>query len=173
MMMIGLAVVVASSSLYGFGGKDHRGNMGGQHRFDAKDHRGDKKMKKRPPREIYMFMSAVSDQDLTKAQKTDMRKIMEEFKSSKKANRVEKRKSLIKIDDNKKFDKEYFINTSNERAKDRATEQANMIEKVFAILDDKQKQLVIQETAEKQNMKYSGKRDKRKNKGKNKQDKGK
>ncbi len=171
-MMITIAVAVASSSLYGFGGKDDRGDRGAkgdrQDRSAKYGKRGDKKNMKRPPKQMYLFMSAVSNQDLSKEQRASVRKVMFETRENRIKQREDSKVSAIKFDKDRNFDKKFFIDDKTKLLKKMITQQANTIEKVFAILDDKQKQAVIQEMSSKQNMKNSGKRDKRKNKGKNK-----
>ncbi len=161
---------MASSSLYGFGGKDDRGDRGGNFSKDDKrdGKRGGKKRMKKPPKQMYLFMSAVSNQDLSKEQRASVRKVMFETRENRIKQREDSKVSAIKFDKDRNFDKKFFIDDKTKLLKKMITQQANTIEKVFAILDDKQKQAVIQEMSSKQNMKNSGKRDKRKNKGKNK-----
>ncbi len=137
MMMIGLAVVVASSSLYGFG----RGG-GGPDGFSNKHKRGGLINSNKQSNSMYSFMSAISNLDLSKTQRADIRKVMFKFKESKIEQRENSKASAIIFDENNNFKKELFIQNRIKISQKMINLQANMIKNILNILNDNQKDTI-------------------------------
>jgi len=137
MMMIGLAVVVASSSLYGFGRCG-----GGPDRFSNRYKRGGLINSNNQSNSMYSFMSAISNLDLSNTQRADIREVMFKFKQ----NRIEQAENTntptIRFDEDGNFKKELFIQNRTNISQKMIANQANMIKEILNILNDNQKDTI-------------------------------
>ncbi len=136
---IGLAVVVASSSAYGFGKRDGQGygdNFPNNHK------RGGILSSNKIQSGIYSFMSAISNLNLSNTQKTKIREVMFKFKQNKIEQRENTKTSTITFDENGNFKKEFFIQNRTKISQKMITKQANMVENILNILNDDQKDTI-------------------------------
>jgi len=137
---LGLAVLVAGSSAYAFSMKDRDGcgdNFQNNHKrgMTLNSHQSSKSM--------YSLMSTISDLDLTRTQKVQIRKVMFDLRE-KNIETMEDKKTLSLIFTKEgKFNKEAFINNRVQFSNNMVKVQASMIEKVLNILDEEQKKIVV------------------------------
>ena len=135
---VGLALLVAGSSAYGFG---MRGAQGGcDNNFNNKHKRGMLLNLNKNSNSMYALMSSISDLDLSKTQRSKIRKVMFDLRESKIA---DDKVAMITFDENGKFNKEDFIKNREKLSQEMIVLQANAIEKILNILNSDQKEIII------------------------------
>lgn len=133
-LTIGLALLVASSSVYAFGGFDRCENYSSQKMMNnsfIKNHRDG----------IHNIMAIVSNMDLTKDQWVEIKKTMLDMKIDR-IDSMEDKPSITFHKDGS-FDKEKFIKERSTFSKEMIESQGQMIEKIVSILDKSQKEILI------------------------------
>jgi Spy/CpxP family protein refolding chaperone len=134
---IGLAVLVAGSSAYGFGMK------GGCENDSYDSHkRGMLLNSNKSSNSMYSLMSVISDLELSRTQQLDIRKIMFDLREENIQKMEDTHSFNVTFTKDGKFDKEEFVNNRIKLSKQMVEVQSKMIEKIFNILDDKQKNIV-------------------------------
>jgi len=137
---LGLAVFVAGSTAYGFGMRD---GQGCRDYFPNDYKRGMLFNSHKSSNGIYSLMSTISELDLTRAQRVEIRKVMFDLRE-KNIETMEDKKTLTLIfTKDGKFNKEDFINNRVQFSKQMIKVQASMIEKILNILDEEQKKTVV------------------------------
>ncbi len=130
----GLALLVASSSAYAFGGVDRCENYSSQKMMS-------KSFMKNHGDGIHNIMAIVSNMDLTKEQWIEIKKTMLDMKKD----RIDDMEDRLSITFHKdgSFDKEKFIKERSTFSKEMIESQGVMIEKIVSILDKSQKEILI------------------------------
>lgn len=133
-LTIGLAVLVASSSVYAFGGFDRDSNCA-SHKMMNKSYM------KSQNNGVHKVMSIVSDMDLTSSQWIEIKKTMLDMRKE----RLDDKQDMPTITFNKdgSFDKEKFIKERTTFSKEMIETHSQMIEKIVSILDKSQKEILI------------------------------
>ncbi len=135
---LGFAVLVASSSAYGFGMKS-----GGCEKNSNNSHNKGILLKSdKSSNGIHSLMSVVSSLDLSRTQKSEIRKVMFNLKEENIKNMDGKKSFTITFNKDGKFNKQEFINNRTKLSKKMVNVQSKMIEKILTILDDEQKKIV-------------------------------
>jgi len=146
---LGLAVLVAGSSAYAFGGP-----RGGQ---DCGDNsfKGHKKgmilNSNIKSNSMHSLMSAISDLNLSSSQRSDIRKIMFDLREQNIQQMEDGVAFKITLDGNGRFNKEDFISSRTKLSKKMVEMQANMIEKILNSLNNEQKEIVKNRLSKKVN----------------------
>lgn len=115
-----LGTVIASGALYAKSNSGMNGCQKPAHSFKAKGHAG----------KMPMF-SVLKELNLTQKQKDEIKNIMKEQMSSK--------DKLSDTFSKNSFDKKLFIKTMKEKQDNKVEQKAIMIEKLYSVLDTKQK----------------------------------
>lgn len=133
-LTIGLAAILASSSVYAFGGFERGSNCGGQKMMN-------KSFMKSQGDGIHNIMTIVSNMDLTSSQWTEIRKTMLDMKKQ----RLDNSENVMSISFNKdgSFDKEQFVKEHTAFSKDMIDTQSKAIEKIVSILSESQRETLI------------------------------
>ena len=130
----GLVLLVASSSVYAFGGFDRGENCSNQKMMS-------KSFMKHQKNGIHNVMAIVSNMDLTKDQWVEIKKTMLDMKKDR-IDVIEDKPSITFHKDGS-FDKEKFIKERSTFSKEMIESQGLMIEKIVSILDKSQKEILI------------------------------
>ena len=137
---LGLAVVVAASSVYAFGGSKFFGDCDrgmGKKQFMHTSSNSNSGMKD--------VMMTLSDMDLTRDQWRNIRKVMFDLKEQRFDSFDENK--VVVLDKKGNFDKEGFIQERTSISKDMINAQAKSIEKILGILNAKQKKILADKIA--------------------------
>ena len=137
---LGLAVLVAGSSAYGF---SMRGGHGCGDDFQNNHKKGMLLNTHKSSNGMYRLMSTISDLDLTRTQRVEIRKVMFDLREKNIETMEDKKTFTLTFTKDGKFNKENFIDNRAKFSKQMLKVQASMIEKVLSILDDKQKKIVV------------------------------
>lgn len=140
-LAIGLAVLVAGSSLYAFGGFD-RG-------FGCTGKMFGKPFMKSQGDGIYGVMLVVSDMDLTSSQWAEVKKVMLDVKKERLDSSENYPQAIFKSDG--LFDKEKFIEERTATSKKMIEAQAKAVEKIVSILDNSQRDTLISKLQKRDN----------------------
>lgn len=130
----GLAILVASSSVYAFGGGFERGSNCG-------DKMMNKSFMKSQNSGMYQIISIVSDMDLSKEQWIEIKKTMHDMKKERFDDKQER--PTITFNKDGSFDKEKFIKDRSSFSKEMIESQATVVEKITSILDKSQKKILF------------------------------
>ncbi|KFL34187.1 MULTISPECIES: hypothetical protein [unclassified Sulfurospirillum] len=139
---LGFAFVLATNVAYGFGGP-----MGARD-FCAEDHlRGTWFNQPSSVNSMAVLMSAISTIELEIKQKMAIQSIMRDLAQKPCDVTTQKQKVAIPLDKNGHFDKGLFIKEQAQASRDFIEAQAKAIGDILSVLNDTQKQAIIQKLA--------------------------
>jgi len=143
---LGLAVLVAGSSAYGF---DMRGGKGCQDNSLNNHKKGMLLKSHKSSNSTYGLMSSISDLDLSRVQKVEIRKVMFDLREKNIEKMEDKNTHSFTFNQNGDFNKKDFINNRVKLSKKTIKLQSEMIEKILNILDKEQKKIVLDKLSQK------------------------
>lgn len=132
-LKLSLAVILATSTLYAFGGHkgfDNCDNMRGGMPYASSSHFQNDSMKN--------MMVTLSDMELSTVQWKAIRKVMFDLKEQKFEN-LKKNNPIVLIDKEGNFDKDEFVKDRTTLSKEMIETQSEAMEKVLNILDESQR----------------------------------
>ncbi len=143
---LGLAVLVAGSSAYGF---DMRGGKGCQDNSSNNHKKGMLLKSHKSSNSTYGLMSSISELDLSRTQRVEMRKVMFDLREKNIEKMEDKKHFSFTFNKDGKFNKEDFVNNRFKLSKQMIKVQSEMIEKILNILDKEQKKIVLDKLSQK------------------------
>ncbi len=139
-LKLSLVAMVATSSVYAFGGAKSFGECDREHTmpFMKKGNVANNAIKE--------IMMTISDMDLSKSQWKEIRKVMLDLKEQR-FDTFKDKENVVFMDKDGNFDKEKFIKDRTSISKDMIEAQAKAVEKILSILSETQRKTLASKIA--------------------------